>query len=285
MLKKKLSRLITAVSAAALLLCGCNGGTGDTTTAATVSPSEGTGNVGSVTLEAGDTYAVISVKDYGDITVKLYPELAPVGVKQFTDLANDGYYNGKNFHRIMAGFMFQGGSLNGDGARGLPDGYSEFGVEYNYNMRHFYGALCFANAGGMNAAQFYIVNNKTSVDATKYTAELWRSNKTQAESNVEQAKAMGAGYEAYVTYYEAQVTMFTKMAEYAENRSDAVIQQYAEQGGTPSLDGGYTVFGQTVDGFDVIDAISAVEVTVSATGEQSLPVTEVLIDTVKIYTK
>lgn len=303
-MKKRFFKLLAVTAAAAMLLCGCNGSEGTTTAASGNAPTDGgagdtlltdssaltektsgNGNVGEVTLEAGDTYAVISVKDYGDITIKLYPDLAPNGVKQFVDLANSGYYEGKNFHRIIANFMIQGGSMNGDGMSGLPEGYSEFDVERDYNLRHFYGALCFANAAGKNGAQFYIVNSKESTDTSKLTAETLDAYIAQAEDYVEQAKAMGEGYEVYVSYYQTQVDMYKAMADYAEHCTDEISAKYKEQGGALSLDGGYTVFGQTVDGFDVIDAITAVEVVDNGNGETSKPTKDILIDTVKIYKK
>lgn len=54
-----------------------------------------TGNTGEVKLEKGDKYAVMTIKDYGDITIKLYPDAAPKGTQNFIDLANSGFYNGK----------------------------------------------------------------------------------------------------------------------------------------------------------------------------------------------
>ena len=70
-----------------------------------------TGNTGEVKLEKGDKYAVMTIKDYGDITIKLYPDAAPKGTQNFIDLANSGFYNGKTFHRVVADFMAQGLSL------------------------------------------------------------------------------------------------------------------------------------------------------------------------------
>ena len=118
-----------------------------------------TGNTGEVKLEKGDKYAVMTIKDYGDITIKLYPDAAPKGTQNFIDLANSGFYNGKTFHRVVADFMAQGGKdFTG------KTNVESFGIETNYNMRHFYGAFCYANALGNNSTEFYIVNNKKSQD-------------------------------------------------------------------------------------------------------------------------
>lgn len=301
-MKKIIGKILAVSTAAMLLLTACGDNAGSSIPKATVAQTgnavgtafstgiENTeGNVGDVTLEKGDTYAVISVRDFGDIIVKLYPELVPDGVNQFVNLANDGYYDGKNFHRIMNGFMIQGGSLTGDGSSGLPSGYSEFAVERNYKLRHFYGALCYANAGGRNGAQFYIVNNNEPQVYPYSEAGLanLESMVAQGKAMVEQAKAMGEGYEMYVDYYQAQVDMYQGMIDYSKNTTDDINRLYTEVGGTPSLDGGYTVFGQTVSGFEVIDKISAVEVVANPNNpdEMSQPISDVIIETVKVYIK
>ena len=75
-----------------------------------------------VLSESGESlYADIVIKDYGTITVKLEPQYAPLSVERFTMLAESGFYNGLTFHRIMEGFMMQGGDPNGNGT----GGYSE----------------------------------------------------------------------------------------------------------------------------------------------------------------
>ena len=154
----KTTKLFAAGLTAAMLFAGCseNGG-GSINTVNT--PADFTGNVGDVAIESGDTYAVITIQGFGSITCKLFPEAAPVGVQSFIDLADSGYYSGKEIHRVIADFMLQGGSRNGDGMSTEDD--PSFAVEYNTNMRHFYGALCYANAGGINGSQFYIVNSKS----------------------------------------------------------------------------------------------------------------------------
>ena len=181
------------------------------------------GNIGQVKLEKGDTYGVITIKDYGSITVKLFPECAPIAVQNFIDLANDGYYDGKLMHRIIADFMIQGGSPFGDGMSD-PDG-DTFEVEPHLSARHFYGALSMANAGGRNQQQFFIVNMKKPQDP--HDVPLYAA-----------------------PYYEPFLNSIT----------DDIEAKYKD-GGTAFLDGGYTVFGQTVDGFDVLDKVSLVKVT------------------------
>ena len=68
--------------------------------------------------ETKDYIAKIEVKDYGTITVKLDGKTAPITVQNFVDLAKSGFYDGLTFHRIIEGFMIQGGDPNGDGTGG-----------------------------------------------------------------------------------------------------------------------------------------------------------------------
>lgn len=248
--------------------------------------SEFMGNTGDVTLEKGDTYAVIRVKGYGDIKIKLFPEAVPYAVQNFIDLANSGYYDGKTFHRVISDFMIQGASLNGDGTGGTDSNGGEFKCEINTKLRHYYGALCYASAMGSNTCQFYIVNNKTSVNDPALQYQTYGS---YYASSAEQYTEMLGQYEEgsyeydliqqYIRYYNDSVAGIGAMY----NTTDETVKaKYAAQGGVPFLDGGYVVFGQTVEGFDVIDKISAVEVSSNAAGEASSPVKEITIEKVVI---
>lgn len=107
--------------------------------------------------------AVINVKDYGKITVELYPEKAPNTVNNFISLANKGFYNGLTFHRIIEGFMIQGGCPEGTGM-GDP-GYSIVG-EFDVNgiendLLHTRGVISMARGGysyDSAGSQFFIMH-------------------------------------------------------------------------------------------------------------------------------
>ena len=253
------------------------------------SPAGFTGNTGDVSIESGDTYAVITVRDFGSITVKLFPEAAPEGVQNFIDLADSGYYTDREIHRVVADFMLQGGSRNGDGLSTPED--PSFSVEYNANMRHFYGALCYANAGGVNGSQFYIVNRKSyksvseadlqsNVDYYEGQIELAKTYLAEAESDEEREY-----YESVITYIESPAATARSQLRALQEMTEEMEAKYKEVGGYQFLDGGYTVFGQTVDGFDVIDAISAVKVEQqSGMDEISHPVEKIVIESVEIFT-
>ena len=111
-------------------------------------------------------YADIVVKGYGTITVKLEPKTAPMTVANFVDLANKGFYNGLTFHRIISGFMVQGGDPNGDGTGG-PDTtiFGEFADNgFENNLKHTRGVISMARSSDPNSAgsQFFIMHEDAS---------------------------------------------------------------------------------------------------------------------------
>lgn len=289
---KKILKILTCglLSASTLFaMGGCSQSQSSTDPAEVKTSSSFKGNTEDVTLEKGDTYAIIKIKDFGEIKCKLFPEAAPKGVSNFIELAESGYYTDKKIHRVMKNFMLQGGSANGDGLS--TDDEPQFGVEYNKDMRHYYGALCYANAGGVNGSQFYIINNKGCgdfVEASYYTSYI-----AQLEAYIAQAEAAvknstsddeRAYYQMYLDRYQTQkaVSEFSKKA--IEDRTDEMKERYEKVGGYPFLDGGYTVFGQVVEGFDVIDLVSSVEVKENSNGEKSVPITDIIIESVTIGT-
>ncbi len=96
----------------------------------------------------------------GDIVVELYADRVPLTVENFVNLARAGFYDGTTFHRVIGGFMAQGGDPTGTG-RGGP-GY-QFGDEFHPSLRHDRaGTLSMANAGpGTNGSQFFITYGPT----------------------------------------------------------------------------------------------------------------------------
>ena len=169
--------------------------------------------------QAGETIAVVHTT-MGDVTIKLFPDEAPKTVENFTTHAKNGYYDGISFHRIIKGFMIQGGDPTGTGAGGKSIWGDTFEDECCVELRNYRGALSMANAGpGTNGSQFFIVH---------------------ADS--------------------APAAMLEQMKDLPEYFPAEVAEVYAERGGTPWLDFKHTVFGQVVDGFDTVEAIAAVPV-------------------------
>ena len=106
-----------------------------------------------------------NIKNFGTIKAELYPEIAPNTVNNFISLVSKGFYNGLSFHRIIEGFMIQGGCPKGNGTGG-PN-YSIKG-EFNYNgfennLKHDKGVLSMARSMLPNSAgsQFFIMHQKS----------------------------------------------------------------------------------------------------------------------------
>lgn len=113
-----------------------------------------------------DYYAEISIEDYGTITIALDREAAPQTVENFVSLAESGFYNGLTFHRIMEGFMMQGGDPSGDGTGGseqtIPGEFTENG--YENPLSHTRGAVSMARSNEYDSAssQFFIVHQDST---------------------------------------------------------------------------------------------------------------------------
>ena len=107
-------------------------------------------------------YADIDIKDYGTVTVKLDQKNAPVTASNFVELAQSGFYDGLTFHRIIEGFMMQGGDPTGTGMSGSGMNIiGEFTANgYENNLSHTPGAIAMARSNDYNSAssQFFIVH-------------------------------------------------------------------------------------------------------------------------------
>lgn len=117
-------------------------------------------------LLSGKHHAEITVKDYGTIKVELDADSAPITVTNFVELAQEGFYDGLTFHRIMDGFMMQGGDPLGDGTGGsaetIKGEFSSNGVENS--LSHTKGAISMARSSNPNSAssQFFIVETDST---------------------------------------------------------------------------------------------------------------------------
>ncbi len=112
--------------------------------------------------KTGTHHAEMVVKDYGTVKMELYADIAPITVANFAKLVNEGFYNGLTFHRIMSGFMIQGGDPLGNGTGGSDEEIKgEFalnGVENS--ISHTRGTISMARASAYNSAssQFFIMH-------------------------------------------------------------------------------------------------------------------------------
>ena len=125
-------------------------------------------------LLSGTHHAEIQVKDSGTITVELDADTAPITVTNFVNLAKDGFYDNLTFHRIMDGFMIQGGDPNGDGTGGadqtIKGEFSSNGVENE--ISHTRGTISMARAQDPDSAssQFFIVQEDSDYLDGNYAA-------------------------------------------------------------------------------------------------------------------
>ncbi|MBO4637869.1 MAG: peptidylprolyl isomerase [Clostridiales bacterium] len=120
-------------------------------------------------LLSGLHHVEIEVRDYGTIYAELDADTAPISVTNFINLANSGFYNGLTFHRIMDGFMIQGGDPEGTGRGGSDQTIlGEFTANgYPNNISHERGVISMARSNSYNSAssQFFIVQtNSPSLD-------------------------------------------------------------------------------------------------------------------------
>lgn len=227
---------------------------------------------------------VLIETDSGNITIELYNE-CPQHRDNFLKLAGDGYYDGTLFHRVIEGFMIQGGDPESKkpGAQNLGNGGPGHTIpaEFNPQLVHKKGALCAARLGDnvnpekqSSGSQFYIVQGKVQ------TAQMLQ----QMEANVNQAIAQTVQREfftapensallerlkkAQTTRDTAELRKLTEevmptiealVAERAFRYTPEQIQAYTTLGGTPFLDQQYTVFGEVVDGLEVVDKIASVK--------------------------
>ena len=123
---------------------------------------------------------VIDVKDYGKITVELYPDVAPETVRNFKKLVNEGFYDGLIFHRVIEDFMIQGGCPNGDGTGGQTDEKGnrvnikgEFSANnFKNTLNHTRGVISMARSNDPNSAssQFFICQTSAAHLNGKYAA-------------------------------------------------------------------------------------------------------------------
>jgi len=189
--------------------------------------------------QKGDTIITMNIKDYGEVKFRLFPEYADKGVENFVELAKKGYYNGLKFHRVIKDFMIQGGDPEGTGMGGESVWGGKFDGGSDPHLIHCAGALAYANSGG------------TATDGSQFYVV---TGTVPTDKNFEDFAAAGYAF------------------------SDNAKAIYKKVGGAPWLDGNYTVFGQVIDGLDVIFKVQNVAVD----AQSSMPYRDVIVESVTV---
>lgn len=234
----------------------------------------------------------------GDIKVKLYNE-TPKHRDNFIKLAKDGTYNGTLFHRVIKDFMVQAGDPESKNApKGKMLGSGDVGytvpAEFVYpKYFHKKGALSAARQGDevnpkkeSSGCQFYIVTGKVFNDSTLLNMEQQKNqNKVTEAFNALAQKHMKEIYKMRKANdqdgpYALQDTLFIQAEAEAAKQPDfhftpEQIKAYTTVGGTPHLDGEYTVFGEVVEGMDIVDKIQQVKTDRSDRPEEDVKIINV----------
>lgn len=234
---------------------------------------------------------VVIETSIGSIKVKLYNE-TPYHRDNFIKLTEEGYYDGIIFHRVINNFMIQAGDPKTKQAeKGAVYGEGDTGYtipsEFVSKLFHKKGALAAARMGDdvnptkeSSGSQFYIVqgkifsseqltqliNNKNERLKSKIFNQLIteKANKLMSEGSQVDYKKLSENLSDTLQYILSKTTMYSLTPEQ--------VQIYTTIGGTPHLDGDYTVFGEVIEGIDFVDKIAAVN-----TDKSDRPLTNVVI--------
>lgn len=193
---------------------------------------------------ANEPEQVVITTEMGDIVVALYNS-TPNHRDNFLKLVDEGYYDGTLFHRVIKGFMVQAGDPDSKSATPetlLGNGGPGYTIKPEFKEVHTRGALAAARQGDAvnpykesSGSQFYIVHGSPVTESIL--------------SSMENLKGLS----------------------YTKEQKD----KYLKEGGTPMLDGEYTVFGQVISGMDIIDKIAEVERGIADRPKKDIRITSV----------
>lgn len=241
---------------------------------------------------------------FGEITVRLYDE-TPLHRDNFVKLAREGYFDGMLFHRVIRDFMIQGGdpdSKTASPGQSLGTGGPGYTIEAEIrkDLFHKRGALAAARQGDQvnpqrrsSGSQFYIVwgqiykegqlrqlSKKMEMQqmqqifdtlAMEHRDEVLRLRKERNHAGLQELQ------DKLVAETEAKFKAMKEKGEIS-GLSDEQIRIYTTVGGTPHLDGQYTVFGEVVEGLDVVEKIQDAETSSSDRPEEDIKMTIAVIE-------
>jgi cyclophilin family peptidyl-prolyl cis-trans isomerase len=226
---------------------------------------------------SGNENSMVLVKtSLGDMKIKLY-DSTPVHRDNFIHLVNSHFYDGISFHRIIKNFMIQAGDpeTKSGSSKNLPDSLKTYTIPAEFNNLYFHkkGALAAARQGDdvnphkrSSGTQFYIVQGvKLSDDELNQLEQRINSIMKQGKFNTfikattDSVRMTGKEATDAEIQQIASIKMFQFLSSYKDFRlSEEERNIYKTLGGTPRLDGSYTVFGEVIEGLDIIDKIAEV---------------------------
>jgi len=247
--------------------------------------------------DSRNTYVLIRTTA-GDIKIKLYNE-TPLHRDNFIKLVNMGFYDGVLFHRVIKDFMIQAGdpmTRTGLTKEQLDtlDTYT-IPAEFRKELFHKKGVIAAAREGNdvnpemcSSGTQFYIVQGK------KYSEAELRTTEERINSNIKQAlfsrllketadsvRKSGSPLQDSEIQELASLKMFDYLTSTGDFKySQEQMESYINTGGTPRLDGTYTVFGEVTEGVEVVDKIAVVQ-----TNQADKPLNDVKIIKMKLVSK
>lgn len=190
----------------------------------------------------GQPMAVINTSA-GTIKAVLYPEYAPNTVDNFVNRANEGFYNGKDIYAIVEEAFFLTGAYDEAGTQGFTNDGNPIANECDVDLWTFKGALCaYSGQAGFGDSRFFVINNRSLTDD-----EL------------------------------SQLRGF-KNEDGSQKLPEELLTAFVQQGSVAHFAGCYTVFGQTIEGYDVIDKICTAEID----PKTARPVEELIIESIEI---
>lgn len=275
------SAAVVMTLALALVAMSCSQAQAGTESAAEATPADTATKNDKMTVNTDTTSAKVRVETtLGSFTVLLYGD-TPLHRDNFLKLVNEKYYDGTLFHRVIKEFMVQAGDPDSKNAKpGQRLGSGDPGYTLPAEIvfpKHFHkrGALAAARQGDQvnpdrrsSGSQFYVVTGKKVPEAMIPTlkASLQQSEMqaifnglaAQHMTQIRQMQAAGDAQGLETLRQELIKQTQEQAANLPSKFTPEMAQAYTELGGSPHLDGQYTVFGEVIEGLDVIDKIEKV---------------------------
>ena len=292
---KRLNMVILTVIVSLLAACGVSAETENDTN----NLQESSPKVKEIEKESEKATKVRIKTSHGDVVVALYNE-TPKHKENFIKLVNESFYDNTLFHRVIKDFMIQGGDPNSKGAAAgiaLGEGGPGYTIEAEIqnNLYHKKGALCAARQGDnvnpdkrSSGSQFYIVTGKVFQKTELKQMEVQQNRQKenglmqvfiQAPENkaymarLQEAQAMGqdatkrAEAEAAIVVLTEEIKPLALAGFVPFIFTEEQLKDYTTDGGTPFLDNAYTVFGEVIEGMEIINKIGT---TATAPGDRPL---------------